>query len=344
VQVGRTGALTPVAKLKPVHVGGVTVASASLHNQDEIDRKDVRVGDTVIVQRAGDVIPQVVGPVVSRRTGKERKYKLPKRCPVCRSDVERPEGEAMAYCTNMTCPAQMFRWITHFVYVMDIEGLGEKWIETLLENGLIKDPAGIYRVTKKKLIELPRMGEKLADKVLANIEASKGRNLDRLLFALGIRHVGSEIAGLLANQFGSLDALAAASEDEIAEVEGVGPRIAESVRAYFRDRKKKNIIEKLRRAGANMDQRRTKRAEGPLTGARFVFTGTLAAMPRPRAESLVTALGAEAVSSVTRKVTHLVAGADPGSKLAKAESYDIEVMDEAAFLALLREHGVNPDA
>jgi DNA ligase (NAD+) len=344
INVGRTGSLNPFAQLEPVQVGGVIVKQATLHNEDDIRRKDIREGDTVIVQRAGDVIPQVVGPVVSRRTGKERKYRLPKRCPVCRSDVERPEGEAMAYCTNMTCPAQMFRWITHFVYVMDIEGLGEKWIEILLQNGLIMDPAGIYRLTKKKLIELPRMGEKLADKVLANVEASKERNLGRLLFALGIRHVGSEIASLLADHFGSLDALAAANEEEIAEVEGVGPRIAESVRAYFRDRGKKSIIEKLRRAGVNMEQRRTKPVEGPLTGERFVFTGTLAAMPRSRAESLVAALGAEAVSSVTRKVTLLVAGADPGSKLARAESYGIDVMDEAAFLALLRRHGVEPDA
>jgi DNA ligase (NAD+) len=302
------------------------------------------VGDTVIVQRAGDVIPQVVGPVVSRRTGKERRYRLPKKCPACKSDVERPEGEAMAYCSNMTCPAQMYRWITHFVHVMDIEGLGEKWIEILLDAGLIKDPAGIYRLRKKKLIELPRMGEKSADKILANIEASKQRGLDRLLFALGIRHVGGEIANLLAEQFGSLDALAAASEVEIAEIEGVGPRIAASVRTYFRDRKKKAIIEKLRRSGVNMEHRRMKRVEGPLTGERFVFTGTLAAMSRSRAESLVASLGAEAVSSVTRKVTHLVAGADPGSKLAKAEGYEIDVMDETTFLALLRVHGVEPDA
>ncbi len=342
INVGRTGSLNPFAQLEPVQVGGVIVRQATLHNEDDIRHKDIRVGDTVIVQRAGDVIPQVVGPVVGRRTGKERKYRLPKKCPRCKSEVERPEGEAMAYCTNMTCPAQMFRWITHFVGVMDIEGLGEKWIEVLLDAGLIKDPAGVYRVTKKKLIELPRMGEKLADKILANIEESKGRNLNRLLFALGIRHVGSEIAGLLADQFGSLDPLAKASEAEIAEVEGVGPRIAASVRAYFRDRKKKSIIARLARVGVNTEQPRTKRAEGPLTGQRFVFTGTLAAMSRSRAESLVTALGAEAVSSVTRRVTRLVAGANAGSKLAKAEGYEIEVLDEAAFLALLQEHGVNP--
>ncbi|MEX0682524.1 MAG: NAD-dependent DNA ligase LigA [Dehalococcoidia bacterium] len=339
VNVGRTGSLNPFAILEPVQVGGVIVKQATLHNEDDIRRKDIRVGDTVIVQRAGDVIPQVVGPVVSRRTGKEKKYRLPKKCPVCKSDAVRPEGEAMAYCTNISCPAQMFRWITHFVYVMDIEGLGEQWISNLLDAGLIKDPADIYFVTKEQLTALPRMGEKLADKILANIEASKRQNLGRLLFALGIRHVGGEIANVLANHFHTLDAHAGAAEEQIAEVEGVGPRIAASVHAYFRDPQKAAIIEKLRKAGVNMEQRRPKRVEGPLTGETFVFTGTLAAMSRGQAERLVAGLGAEAVSSVTRKVTKVVVGADPGSKAAKAESYGIEIMDEDAFLALLKKHG-----
>jgi DNA ligase (NAD+) len=246
----------------------------------------------------------------------------------------------MAYCSNISCPAQMFRWIGHFAGVMDIEGLGEKWVMNLLDEGLISDPAGIYYLTKEQLVALPRMGDKLAEKVLANIEAAKGRGLGRLLFALGIRHVGGEIAMLLADHFGTLDALAAASVEEVAEVEGVGPRIAESVHAYFRDKAKQKIIEKLREAGVSMEHRRAKRVEGPLTGETFVFTGTLAAMPRSRAESIVAGLGAQAVDSVTRKVTRLVAGADPGSKLAKAEGYGIEIMDEAAFLALLKKHGV----
>ena len=340
VNVGRTGSLNPFAVLEPVQVGGVIVKQATLHNEDDIRRKDIREGDTVIVQRAGDVIPQVVGPVVSRRTGKERKYRLPKKCPVCKSEAVRPEGEAMAYCSNISCPAQMFRWIGHFAGVMDIEGLGEKWVMNLLDEGLISDPAGIYYLTKEQLVALPRMGDKLAEKVLANIEASKGRGLGRLLFALGIRHVGGEIAMLLADHFGTLDALAAASVEEVAEVEGVGPRIAESVHAYFRDKAKQKIVEKLRAAGVSMEHRRAKRVEGPLTGETFVFTGTLAAMPRSRAESIVAGLGAQAVDSVTRKVTRLVAGADPGSKLAKAEGYGIEIMDEAAFLTLLKQHGV----
>lgn len=342
INVGRTGSLNPFAILEPVQVGGVAVKQATLHNEDDIRRKDIREGDIVIVQRAGDVIPQVVGPVVSRRTGKEKPYSLPKSCPVCGSEAYRPAGEAMSYCTNISCPAQMFRWITHFAGVMDIEGLGEQWVSTLMEHGLIRDPADIYFLTSDKLVELDRMGPKLAEKVLANIEASKQRGLATLLFALGIRHVGSEVAQLLANHFGTLDALAAASIDDIMAVEGIGPKIAESVHDYFRDKEKRKIIEKLKRAGVSMEQRRQRKAEGLLSGQTFVFTGTLASMPRSRAESLVESLGAATSDSVTRKTTYVVAGADPGSKLEKAQNYGITVLDENAFLRLLREHGINP--
>jgi DNA ligase (NAD+) len=251
-QRGPHGGLNPVAILEPVQVGGVIVKQASLHNQDEVERKDVRVGDTVIVQRAGDVIPQVVGPVVSRRTGKERKYRIPKKCPVCKSDAVRPEGEAMAYCTNISCPAQNYRWIIHFVYVMDMEGLGEKWVGILLDEGLIADPADIYFLAKEQLIALPRMGEKLADKVLANIEGSKKRNLGTLLFALGIRHVGGEIANMLADHFGSLDAMTAASVQDISAVEGIGPRIAESVNAYFRDTRQAGDYREAAQSGGEL--------------------------------------------------------------------------------------------
>ena len=341
VNVGRTGSLNPFAILEPVQVGGVIVKQATLHNEEDIRRKDIRVGDTVIVQRAGDVIPQVVGPVLSKRTGKPRKYRLPDRCPVCGSEAIRPEGEAMAYCSNISCPAQMFRWITHFTGVMDIEGLGEKWVLNLLDRGLIEDPADLYFLTEDHLVELDRMGPTLARKILANVETSKKNNLSRLLFALGIRHVGGEVATLLAGHFGTLDAIATASEEEIAEVEGIGPKIAESIHAYFRDRNKQTIIEKLKKAGVNMEHRRQRRVEGPLTGSTFVFTGTLAAMRRGEAEALVRSLGAETTGSVTRKVTHVVAGADPGSKLQKAEGYEIPVLDENAFLALVREHGAN---
>jgi DNA ligase (NAD+) len=339
VNVGRTGSLNPFAILEPVQVGGVIVKQATLHNEDDVRRKDIREGDTVIVQRAGDVIPQVVGPVLEKRTGKEKPYRIPKKCPVCGSEAVRPEGEAMSYCSNISCPAQMFRWIGHFAAVMDMEGLGERWISILLDRGLIKDPADIYYVTKEQLVEIERMGEVLADKILKNIEGSKGRNLPRLLFALGIRHVGGEVAQLLAAHYHNLDALVEASVEDIQNVEGIGPKIAISIHAYFRDEQKRAIIEKLRDAGVNFDYRRPQRVEGPLTGQSFVFTGTLASMPRGKAEALVASLGADTASSVTRKVTYVVAGADPGSKLQKAHSYGVSVLDEDAFLALLGEHG-----
>ena len=340
ISVGRTGSLNPFAVLEPVQVSGVIVKQATLHNEADIRRKDIREGDTVIVQRAGDVIPQVVGPVVSRRTGNPRRYRLPKRCPVCKTEAVRPENEAMAYCPNVSCPAQVYRWITHYAGVMEIDGLGEQWVWNFLEKKLIADPADLYSLTLEQLMALERMGEKSATNLLANIEASKGRNLSTLLFALGIRHVGSEVGVLLANHFVTLEALALATPEEISETEGIGPKIAESVAAYFRNEGKAGIIAKLKAAGVNTVQRVPQRVEGPLTGQTFVFTGTLAAMSRGKAEALVASMGADAVSSVTRKVTYLVAGADPGSKLGKAEGYGITVLDEAGFLRMMREHGV----
>ena len=343
INVGRTGSLNPYAELEPVRVGGVTVSQATLHNEDDIRRKDIREGDTVIVQRAGDVIPQVVGPVVSKRTGKEKVYKVPKKCPVCRTKVERPEGEAMSYCTNIACPAQLFRWITHFVGrgAMDIDGLGEKWTLILMDKGLIKDPADIYSLKRDQLLELDRIGEKSADNLLRNIEASKQRPLSRLLIALGIRHVGGEMAQALASNFGSLDALAGASVEELEEIDAVGPKIAESVFAYFRDAPKKKIIAKLRKAGVKMEQEPEAPREGPLVGQTFVFTGSLASMSRSRAESLIRELGGDASGSVTKKTSYVVAGADPGSKLQKAEKNETTVLNEEQFLRLLSEHGVS---
>jgi DNA ligase (NAD+) len=341
VNVGRTGSLNPFAYLDPVQVGGVIVKQATMHNEDDVRRKDIREGDTVIVQRAGDVIPQVVGPVLEKRTGREKPYRIPKNCPACGTEVVRPEGEAMSYCPNVSCPAQIFRWIGHFAAVMDMEGLGERWISILLDRGLIKDPADIYFLTKEQLVAIERMGDVLAGKILKNIEASKGRNLPRLLFALGIRHVGGEVAQVLAAHFHTLDALMKASAEDIRNVEGIGPKIAESIYAYFQDKNKRSIIEKLRKAGVNFEYKRPKRVEGPLSGQSFVFTGTLSSMPRGKAESLVASLGAEAGSSVTRKITYLVAGADPGSKLQKAQNYGIPVLDEDSFMKLLGEHGLD---
>ncbi|MBI1885820.1 MAG: NAD-dependent DNA ligase LigA [Chloroflexi bacterium] len=344
INVGRTGSLNPFAILEPVRVGGVVIKQATLHNEDDIRRKDIRVGDTVIVQRAGDVIPQVVGPVLSKRTGKERKFKMPPRCPVCGGEVVRPEGEAMRYCINPSCPAQAFRWLTHFVGggAMDIEGLGEQWCAVLLEKGLVEDPADVYFLTREKLLTLERMGPILADKIIANIEASKKRPLARLIFALGIRHVGSEIAEILANEFGSLDKLAAAGLHELSTVPGIGPKIAESVYAYFRRQRTRRIIKKLKRAGVQMEQERARPKGGPLRGQTFVITGTLAAMPRSKAEELLRFLGASTGDSVTKKTDCLVVGFQPGSKLQKAEQYGTKIMNEDELVALLRRHGLRP--
>ncbi|MBI2913207.1 MAG: NAD-dependent DNA ligase LigA, partial [Chloroflexi bacterium] len=340
--VGRTGSLNPYAILEPVQVGGVVVKQATLHNEDDIRRKDIREGDTVIVQRAGDVIPQVVGPVVSRRAGAEKPYEMPKTCPACGSEAQRPPAEAMSYCTNISCPAQMFRWLTHFVGggAMDIEGLGEQWCAVLLEKGLVQDPADVYSLTREQLLSLERMGPLLAGKVLAGIAGSKDRPLGRLLVALGIRHVGGEMAETLAREFGSLDALASAGLEELQAVPAIGPKIAESVHRYFRDKRYRRIIGKLKRAGVRMEQERVERKVGPLTGQSFVITGTLASMPRSRAEALLSELGAGVGSSVTRKTTYLVVGGQPGSKLQKAQDYGTQLMDEETLLRLLREHGV----
>ncbi len=337
INVGRTGTLNPFAVLEPVQVGGVVVKQATLHNEDDVRRKDIRVGDTVIVQRAGDVIPQVVGPVASKRTGRERRFAMPKRCPACGGEVLRPEGEAMSYCVNPSCPAQAFRWLTHFVSrgAMDVDGLGEQWAAVLLEKGLVEDPADVFFLTRGQLLELDRMGPVLADKIVANIADAKKRPLSRLLFALGIRHVGSEIAETLANEFGGLDAVAAAGREELEAIPAVGPKIAESVYDYFRGGRQRLVIEKLRRAGVRMEQERAAPVEGPLVGQTFVVTGTLAAMSRSEAEARLRALGASIGSSVTKQPTCLVVGEGPGSKLQKAQEYGAKLMDEQELLGLL---------
>jgi len=278
-----------------------------------------------------------VGPVTSKRTGRERQFAMPQRCPACGGEVVRPEGEAMSYCVNPSCPAQAFRWLTHFVGrgAMDIEGLGEQWAAVLLERGLVEDPADVFFLTREQLLELERMGPVLADKIVANIEAAKKRPLSRLLFALGIRHVGSEIADTLANEFGSLGAIAAAGREELEAIPAVGPKIAESVYDYFRGERQRRVIEKLRRAGVRMEQERAAPAQGPLAGQTFVVTGTLASMARSEAEARLKALGASIGSSVTKKTTCLVVGEGTGSKLRKAQEYGSKLMDEQELLRLL---------
>ena len=342
INIGRTGSLNPYAVLEPVRVGGVVVKQATLHNEEDIRRKDIRVGDTVIVQRAGDVIPQVVGPVASKRTGREQVFVMPERCPACGTPVVRPENEVMTYCPNPACPAQAFRWLGHFVSrgAMDIDGLGESRCYILLREGLVHDPGDIYSLTKEQLVALERMGETSADNLLRAIERSKDRSLRRLIFALGIRHVGGETAGILANHFRSIDALARAEQEELEEIPAVGPRIAESVYQWFRDEANLRVLDKLRRAGVRMaEEALPAPPTGPLAGQSFVITGTLASMPRSRAEELVRGLGGATSDSVTRKTDYLVLGEAPGSKLQKAQQYGTKLLNEEEFLDLLRKHG-----
>ncbi len=341
VNVGRTGSLNPFAVLEPVVVAHATVKLATLHNEDDIRRKDIRVGDTVIVQRAGEVIPQVVGPVVSRRTGEEQVFEMPKHCPVCGTAVLRPEGEAMSYCPNRACPAQIFRLLVHFASrgAMDIEGLGESTSAALLHEGLVHDVGDLYTLGVEDVLKLERMGERSASNLVANIQASKTRPLPRLLFALGIRHVGDETAELLAGHFGSVEAIAAAAQEELEAVPTIGPKIAESVFEYFRDDQNQELIDKLRKAGVNMTGEAAGR-EGPLQGLAFVVTGSLSRWSRNEVESIIKRSGGSVGSSVTKKTSYVVAGENPGSKLAKAQEYGLQVLDEEAFQALLQDKGI----
>ena len=340
--VGRTGVLTPFAVLEPVVVAHARVGLATLHNEDDIRRKDIRIGDTVIVQRAGDVIPQVVGPVISLRTGKEKRYHMPKKCPECGTEVVKPEGEVRTYCPNRQCPAQTFRLLTHFAGrgAMDIEGLGESMAYQLMNAKLVEDVGDLYKLTKEDLVQLDRMGEKSAENLLAGIAASKQRPLGRVLFALGIRHVGGETADLLAGHFGSVDAIKAASIEDLAAVAGIGPKVAESIYAYFHDDQDLRVIDKLQEAGVKLEGTAAAR-EGPLMGSTFVVTGSLTRWTRNEVESLIKSLGGGVGTSVTKKTSYLVAGEGPGSKLAKAEEYQVPVLDEDGFQALLQEHGIH---
>jgi DNA ligase (NAD+) len=349
VNVGRTGVLTPFAVLEPVVVSHARVGMATLHNEDDIRRKDIRVGDTVIVQRAGEVIPQVVGPVISLRTGDEVEFKMPADCPVCGQPVSRPEGEVRTYCTNRACPAQNFRLLEHFAGrgAMDIEGLGESLAAQLLEkrnvNGaerrLINDVADLYSLTKEDLLTIDRFGEKSATNLLTNIEASKNRPLASLLYALGIRHIGGETAQLLADHFGSIDAMMEASVEDFASVATIGGKTAESIYGYFQDDLNREVIEKLRRAGVRLVGERTAAREGPLQGLSLVVTGSLERHTRNEIESLIKRLGGAVGSSVTKKTSYVVAGENPGSKFAKAQQYGVPILDEDAFDALLIEKG-----
>ena len=337
VQVGRTGALTPVAKLEPVRVGGVTISSATLHNEDQMAEKDIRIADYVVVRRAGDVIPEVVKPIVSRRTGKERRFKMPRTCPVCDADVVRPEGEAARRCINISCPAQVERWIKHFASrgAMDIEGLGPKLIAQLFDRGLLKDISDIYTLKKERLAGLERMAEKSAGNIIDAIEESKGRLLSRVIYALGIRHVGQHVAEVLTEEFETIDALMKAELEELEGIHEIGPIVARTVHEFFRNEGNREVIRKLKEGGVKFQAVKKSAVGGKLSGLSFVFTGTLSSISRDEAQAKVKELGGKASSSPSIKTDYLVAGAEPGSKLRKAENLGVQVITEQQFLKLV---------
>jgi len=339
IQVGRTGSLNPVAELEPVNVAGVLVSRATLHNEDEIHRKDIRIGDTVIIQRAGDVIPQVVRVVTERRTGDEQEFRMPEHCSACGALVERLPDEAMAYCTNISCPAQVRERIKHYVSrgAMDIEGLGEKIVDRFADLGFLHDVADIYHLDPTQLLALEKFGEKSVENLLRSIEGSKNRPLARLVFGLGIRHVGERSAGLLADAFASMDALIAAPVEDLGKVNGVGAIVAQSIADFFAEPRNRDLIAKLAAAGVRMaDEPRTApTGPQPLTGQTFVLTGRLESMSRPQAEARLKALGAQAVSTVTKKTTAVIVGAEPGSKAERAATLKVPILTEEDLLTLL---------
>jgi DNA ligase (NAD+) len=332
VQVGRTGALTPVAIMDPVNVGGVEVERATLHNQDEIDRKDVRIGDTVVVQRAGDVIPEVVEVLKDKRTGKEKEFAIPAICPVCGSEVHRAPDEAVSRCSNMSCPAIVKRTISHFAGkgAMDIEGLGWKIVDQLVDENMLRTVADIFDLKQEDLVKLERFAERSAANLILSIEGSKKTTLGRLVYALGIRHVGEHVARVLAGHYSSLEDIEKAGPEELVEIREIGPIVAESIHTFFRQDRNIQVIEQVLAHGVTYEKAASP-ADGPLAGKVFVFTGTLESLKRSEAGKMVEALGGRVASGVSSKVDYVVAGADPGSKLAEAGKLGIEIIDEKAF-------------
>ncbi|MGQ9667034.1 MAG: NAD-dependent DNA ligase LigA [Anaerolineae bacterium] len=340
INIGRTGTLNPYAILEPVQIGGATIRKATLHNFDEIARLDVRIGDTVTVRRAGEVIPEIVGPIKDLRTGQERPIEIPTHCPVCGEPVMRRPGEVAIYCINAACPAQLVRRVEHFVSqgAMDIVGFGSRLAELFVEKGLIKDVADIYYLRKEDLLQLEGFGEKKTENLLRAIEASKDRPIQRLIVALGIPGVGSVVAGILADYFHSIDRLASATEEELQQLEGIGPETARAIVEYFQRPRHREILEKLRRAGVRMAEEAPaeKPAEGPLAGKTLVLTGTLPHMTREEAIALIESAGGKVASSVSSKTDYLVVGEAPGgTKYNKARELGIPMIDEAELLHML---------
>jgi DNA ligase (NAD+) len=338
-QVGRTGTLTPVAVMQPLRLSGVEISRATLHNQDEIDKKDVRVGDTVVVRRAGDVIPEVVKVITAKRNGQERKYRLPERCPVCNSEVIR-DG-AYHRCTGgIACPAQLKEAISHFASkgAMDIDGLGDKTVNLLVEKGLISNVADLYFLKKENLVPLERMADKSAQNLLDAIEKSKGSDLSRVIYALGIRHVGEHIAKVLAQHFPSVEALKKATREELMQVREIGPQVTESVVTFFRQEKNLKVIERLKQAGVRLAAPISLPAiESPLSGKRLVFTGGLQTLTRAQAKNLVEERGGHTASAVSKETDYIVVGKDPGSKYDDARALGVKPLTEDQFIQLLKE-------
>jgi DNA ligase (NAD+) len=339
ISVGRTGTLNPNAVLEPVKIGGVTVQNATLHNAEYISNNDIRIGDIVLVVRAGDVIPRVVGPVLGERKGNPRKFVMPDRCPVCGSDVDHPEGEAMSRCTNAACPAQVLERVRHFCSrgAMDIEGIGDIMAAQLTEIGLVKTIADIYALDARRLAAVPRTGEKTIANLLRNIEASKSRGLARVLTGLGVRFVGTQTAQILADGFGTIHDISKASVEDLKGSEGIGPEVAASVHLFFQQKANAGMIDRLQAAGVEMSAQKRERTEnGKLSGKTFVLTGTLPTLARDDAMALIVGAGGKVTGSVSKKTDYVVAGSEAGSKLTKAEALGVTVIDEDELRGLLR--------